>query len=662
MVGSMIVLRDERSPRMVTAGTAATKRAAQLLLVAGCLALGVAPVRGAPGVEQMLKFTPRQPGVVCTTPVGADLEKCKVELVKGQGKGSGWLLRDPNGLPLRVFFDTDGDNKIDVWSYYKDGAEVYREIDTTHTGRPDQYRWLNAGGMKWGIDESKDGRIKAWKAISAEEVSQEILQALITKDYPRFEALLITDAEIKALELSADQAARLRELRKGAAAKFQDTAGKLTGLGPKANWIHLETQAPQCVPADQSGARYDLVKHAGGTILYEVGGKNDWIQTGEIIHVGSAWRLTDAPTPGATVVADAAGPAGSAKDPEVMKLIDRLTALAAGSAKDPEVMKLIDRLTALDKEVPAASDGAALATHHLRRADLLEELVAKVKPEERDAWIRQVADSLSTAASQAGKGDKAAMSRLVRLEQSLAEKMPGSNLAAYVTYREMQADYSLKISDTAHFNKVQGDWLERLGKFVQTYPQGEDTPDALLQAGMVSEFLGKDVEAKNWYAKLKKDFADKLQAAKGAGAVRRLELEGQPFKLAGPLLNNSNEAFDSDQLNGKIVVVYYWASWNTQSVGDFAKLKALLDANKAAGVELVAVNLDGRPEEAKSFVQEKAPPGTHLYQQGGLEGKLATDYGIMVLPQVFLVGKDGKVVNRNAQIGALDEDIKKLLK
>src|SRR5207245_7871750 len=56
-------------------------------------------------------------------------------------------------------------NKIDVWSYYKDGKEVYREIDSTFTGKPDQYRWFNDGGAKWGVDETKDGKIKFWKVI-----------------------------------------------------------------------------------------------------------------------------------------------------------------------------------------------------------------------------------------------------------------------------------------------------------------------------------------------------------------------------------------------------------------------------------------------------------------------------------------------------------------
>jgi glutamate synthase domain-containing protein 3 len=52
-------------------------------------------------------------------------------------------------------------------------------------------------------------------------------------------------------------------------------------------------------------------------------------------------------------------------------------------------------------------------------------------------------------------------------------------------------------------------WEEYRPKFVKVYPKSEDTADAMLQLGMVCEFLGKEVEAKNWYAQLAKNFADK---------------------------------------------------------------------------------------------------------------------------------------------------------
>ncbi|HZY87331.1 MAG TPA: thioredoxin-like domain-containing protein, partial [Gemmataceae bacterium] len=82
----------------------------------------------------------------------------------------------------------------------------------------------------------------------------------------------------------------------------------------------------------------------------------------------------------------------------------------------------------------------------------------------------------------------------------------------------------------------------------------------------------------------------------------------------------------------------------------------------AKGVELVTVNLDGTAAEAQRFLANNPSAGTHLYEAGGLESKLATGYGVQVLPNTFLVGKDGKVVSRNVQINNLEDEVKKLLK
>ena len=179
---------------------------------------------------------------------------------------------------------------------------------------------------------------------------------------------------------------------------------------------------------------------------------------------------------------------------------------------------------------------------------------------------------------------------------------------------------------------------------------------------MVSEFLGKDVEAKNWYTQIAKNFAGKPQAAKAAGSIRRMESEGQPFTLTGTSLANPSQTFDITSMKDKMVVVYYWASWNGQTLGDFAKLKLIMETYGPKGLDLVCVNLDTTSEEAATFLKRSPFTAQHLYQPGGLEGKLATDYGIQVLPQVFLVGKDGKVVGKNLQISTVEEEIKKSLK
>lgn len=606
-------------------------------------AVGTSAVWAAPTPGQVLGFKPRQDGIDVSTPTAQEEGACKVELVKGTRKGSGWLLRDARGQALRRFFDSNDDNKIDLWSYYKDGVEVYREIDTNFNGKADQYRWLNSAGMKWGTDDNEDGKIDGWKMISAEEASQEIVQALVKKDYARLQALLITEAELKTIELPAAEATRIRDLQGKAAAKFQATLAKLTSLSEKTHWTQLQTAAPQCLPTDQTGAKQDVLRHSRGTIMIETAGKDEWLQTGEMIQVGLAWRLVDAPTVGMDERKD-----------------------GAVAERDPDLEKLFEALNKHDEKAPKGSNGAgpdkAMVTYNLGRADILERVIGKVKPTERESWIRQLADCLSAAAQSSEPKDKTASQRLKRLEEQLVSTMPpGHALAAYVTYREMQADYAAKLQEGGEkFDKVQAEWLDRLAKFVQTYPKTEDTADALLQLGWVSEMVGKENEAKKWYEQLVAGFSDKPLAIKARGALRRLDLEGKALDLRAPVLGGGSE-FDVAKLTGKVVIVYYWASWNTQCVGDFAKLKLLLEAN-SKNVDLVCVNLDSTTEEAQAMMKKTQAPGVHLFTPGGLEGKLATDYGVMMLPNLFLIGKDGKVINRTVQVNGLEAEVQKALK
>jgi len=609
----------------------------------------MARAASAPTAAQMLQFQPRQPNVAISTPSDAEISACKVELVKGQklanGKfASGWLLKDGSGRALRRFFDADGDNQIDIWSYYLNGEECYREIDSNLNGKVDQYRWLGPNGCRWGVDTNEDGRIDTWKVISAEEVSQEILMAIQTRDYPRLQALMITKADIDALELPESEVTRIRNKLAGAGNTFQATTAALIKLTEKTKWVHLETSAPECIPADALGAKSDVIRHKHATILYSDGEKiNDFLQTGELILVGRAWRIVEGPVPGSYVQ-------GSSNDPSKVVAIP------------DDIKELVERLKPIDEKFKGANTPAQAIEYNIARAAVLEMIVAALKGRNAEDWVKQVADCYSTAAQ---NGSEQAYQKLTVWKNAVAKDNPGSNMAAYITYREMSAEYSIKLQNMGKtkidMNKLQEEWKERLTKFVQEYATAEDTPDAVMQLGMVNEFIGKETEAKNWYAHLAKNFEKSPMAGKAAGAIRRIGLEGQELELTSQTLGSKN-AFDLKSLKGKVIVVYYWASWNSQCVADFAKIKELIGKYGSKGVELVCVNLDNSEGEAIKFLQNTPVPGAHVYQSGGLDSPLAVSYGIMVLPNMFIVNAEGRVTNRSAQVATLDDDLKKLMK
>ena len=153
-----------------------------------------------PTVEQALKLVPIQKNVNYDQPHLNEIPKCTIKPEKGE-KLSGWAVFGPAGEPLRRFVDTNGDGQIDLWCYYNDGLEVYRDIDSDYNLKADQYRWFNTAGTRWGIDAKEDRTIDAWKTISAEEVSREIVTALAAGDEKRFAALLLTAEELESLGL-----------------------------------------------------------------------------------------------------------------------------------------------------------------------------------------------------------------------------------------------------------------------------------------------------------------------------------------------------------------------------------------------------------------------------------------------------------------------------
>jgi hypothetical protein len=626
---------------------------AALTLLAGLANVGLA---ADPTPAQLLGYKPAQK-VEVNIPNADEATKCTVELEKGTAQANGktptaWVVKDGSGRVLRKFHDTTGEGGVNIIAYYRDGEEVYRELVTG--GKINQFRWVGADGSKWGVDTTGSGKIDSWAVISPEEVSQEALSAILNQDQKRFQALLITKADLDAMGLAGPEAQRIQTKLTAAAAGFQKTSKELAALKATTQWIHLETKLPHTTPADAIDAKADLVRYRNAALLYQdgngQGAKHDWIQLGDMVQVGKAWRLIQAPSAGVQ----------PAEEPGA--------ATAAGGTGipiPPGAEKLIEELNKLDKDGPGTGRDGAI-TFNLKRAVILEKVAALYTKaedrEKRDVWMRQVADCYASAAQ---AGDKSAVARLAQYVEHYSKEQ-NSAILPYVQFRHMTADYALSLAtvdrNQEKLNKLQEGWKEKLTKFINDYPKTDDTPDAIMQLGMVNEYFGAKTEgeAKAAYGMLVKNFPSHTLARRAQGCLDRLNLEGNPINLAAPTLGGGPQ-FNIKSHLGKAVIVYYWASWNDLATSDFSKIELALKEFPGK-VELVGVNLDQNAAAAAEFVQKNTVKGTHLFMPGGLESPLAIQYGIGSLPAMFLVGPDGKVITRTAQAATVDEELKKLFK
>jgi hypothetical protein len=596
-------------------------------------------------VDKALEAKPRQPGVAVTTPAPADASRHRIDPIpnpKQPGANMGYVLRDAQGKPVRQFVSWDGKG-FNIIAFYVDGQEAYREVFPPTPAEPHQFRWLGPNGGKWGIDKDRDGKVDEWAVISPEEASQELLQAVLTRDARRLGALLPTKENLDSLGLPADRSGPMLERAKGAAKRLTDAADALK-LGPNARWIHLELGLPQTTPADAFGGRDDLVVHKNGTILIQDGDKTHFLQTGEMVLVGRAWKLVEGPS---------AGPGGVAAEVN-----------PAGPVIDDKIMADVTELDSLDKNAQKHTTPDAIAAYYAKRADVLERIVQKLPPERQELWVRLLIDSLA-AAAEGGKPESKPHARLKQLKDVLVKAGPQNPLAPYAAFRLTAAEYGIALATARdkELEAAQAKYRAGLEEFVKAYQNSEDAPDAVNRLALAYEALGKDgdAKAKEWYSFLGRTYPQHPHAAKAAGAIKRLDAEGKPLELQGPNIA-TGQMFNSAQATGKVLVVFYWASWSTSLAEDTKKLRELATAYGSKGLELVTVCLDDEPKAAAQAVAGLGLPGQHLHLPGGVtRSPLAAGYGIEVVPHLFLVGKDGKVINRSAQITTLEDDLKKMM-
>ena len=519
-----------------------------------------------------------------------------------------------------------------------------------HNGKADRYMWSTPAVAYWCANE--DGRVD--HGCPFPKKAAEVVSAVAQKDATRFARLLITPDEIKSLGLGSEKTAQLAKRVSEAPAQFAELLKKQTAVTPKTVWMHFGATRPGLVPAGTDSSSKDLLVYENVVAMVETDGKHGQVHVGTLVRVGDAWRLVGAPQlPGeGEQLADAGFFFHS-------PLANRTETSEQTGGPSQQVQDLLAQLEALDKSGHGSS-AADLAKHNAKRGDILEQLAKDSgTAEDRAQWLRQLADTVS-AAAQSGEYP-GGVDRLKNLHDQLAKEGADADLAAYIKFRYLTADYGLSIqSPTADFAKIQTTWLESLEKYVTDYPKSPDTAEAMLQLAVAREFAGQEDEAKEWYGKIVANFPQAQAAKKAAGAKNRLESVGKPIQLQGKDI--TGRAIDLAQYRKKLVLVHYWATWCEPCKAELTTLKELQAKYGSQGFDLIGISLDTNAEELANFLKQNRLPWAQIVEPGGLDGRLANELGVLTLPTMILVDEQGKVVDRNIHVSQLETELKKRLR
>ena len=328
-------------------------------------------------------------------------------------------------------------------------------------------------------------------------------------------------------------------------------------------------------------------------------------------------------------------------------------------ADNPEYVRLIDRLGQIGERLVKTERPEEMFSLSWEQVNTLDRLIAIARPEERDGWYRQLAECLVSAATQSPKNDLRASNRLAALRADMDRVAPSSALTSYVAFQQLQVEHAQLVevpnADTAF---VQQSWRHLLSNYINAYPHASETSHALVELATLCEAAGKDEDARRCYRFMLENHPDNADLEKALGALNRLNLTGQEFHLALPLLKEdtfNDEPFDLSALKGKVVVVYFWAARNEQCLEDMHRLTSIVGNIGSQRCQLVCVNCDVDPAEALKVVREQRLNVVQLHQRKGLEGLVSHRFGLFEVPHVLVVGKDGFVISKSAELTTLQQ-------
>ena len=117
------------------------------------------------------------------------------------------------------------------------------------------------------------------------------------------------------------------------------------------------------------------------------------------------------------------------------------------------------------------------------------------------------------------------------------------------------------------------------------------------------------------------------------------------------------------QERGKVVYVDFWASWCGPCRLSFPWMNEMHAKYGSQGLEIIAINVDANPADAKKFLDATPAKFRIAFDQKGATPKA---YGVKAMPTSYLVDRQGALLAVHAgfsatKAGELEAEIKKAL-
>jgi len=140
--------------------------------------------------------------------------------------------------------------------------------------------------------------------------------------------------------------------------------------------------------------------------------------------------------------------------------------------------------------------------------------------------------------------------------------------------------------------------------------------------------------------------------------TRKFDFLGKPIQLKFTAVDGRE--VDLEKMRGKVVLIDFWASWCGPCLAAIPRIKSAYEKLQARGFEIIGINLDEEKARMQQVVAAAGMTWPQRFDGQKWDGPLATQFGIMSIPALWLIDKRGVLIDLKGEPN-LVEKVEKML-